>query len=569
MSDDGPSKVDVAAALKRLRGFSSNKTCFDCGAKNPTWASVTYGVFLCIDCSAVHRSLGVHLTFIRSTQLDTNWTWLQLRAMQLGGNAHAADFFRQHGSTTTDAQQKYNSRAAQLYKEKLQQMAIQSMKVHGSKLHLDTAASEEHAEEKRAQEKKNENVDFFAAHSENAPSSVWQQDRSDQAAADKKSRNGNSKYNDDGEGPSVDSNLDEVTSADSVGAVGKHTLASRKVTGKAAKKGKLGAQRVETNFDDMEKEADEMEKRRQESLASSAKFTVSSSAADDDRTKLSTRLAYQDVEVDRKKEEDRIRKVDPKKAEQLERLGMGIGARGKISHSILSDMTTIEQGRAGNGRGAESSSSNSRSYGAVDRQPAGDDEWDRLEDQPPKGYSSRYESKSAYSRDEPKWGIEDKMGRMNVNDRSPSGGSLSSYQDDYRPAGTAKTESSSRQVKKVESTSAAGDDAQKKFGNAKSISSDMYFGNSSGSGSDWETKSSSANRFEGKSSISSADYFGTGSGSNGSSSASRSSNYNYSNMQTPDLEDIKEGVKQGITKVAGRLSSMANSVMTNIQDRYG
>lgn len=109
-------QAEAQARFDVIRKEGTNSKCFDCGAANVDWCSVSFGCLVCIECSGAHRQMGTHISRVRSCRMDS-WGEKQLQVFAHGGNARLAQFFEANALPAVLGFQRYKSPAAEWYRE--------------------------------------------------------------------------------------------------------------------------------------------------------------------------------------------------------------------------------------------------------------------------------------------------------------------------------------------------------------------------------------------------------------------------------------------------------------------
>uniref|UniRef100_A0A4W6D027 ArfGAP with SH3 domain, ankyrin repeat and PH domain 1 n=1 Tax=Lates calcarifer TaxID=8187 RepID=A0A4W6D027_LATCA len=84
--EDGLEDLTKAIIEDVLR-MPGNEVCCDCGASDPKWLSTNLGILTCIECSGIHREMGVHISRIQSMELDKLGTSELLLAKNVGNSS--------------------------------------------------------------------------------------------------------------------------------------------------------------------------------------------------------------------------------------------------------------------------------------------------------------------------------------------------------------------------------------------------------------------------------------------------------------------------------------------------
>ncbi|XP_075247480.1 uncharacterized protein LOC142340674 isoform X1 [Convolutriloba macropyga] len=344
--------------------------------------------------------------------------------------------------------------------------------------------------------------------------------------------------------------------------------------------GKLGAQKIKVaNFSELESKASEQEK--YSSGVSKDPLTVEEEKRQlDDICKNAERVSLQ---------REKVRQTDPQKADQMERLGLMGGGSNRASnnrqqsaastaksHSALSDMVVIDQARATNNNSNGNyhnsfSSFNSWNSGGGGGRGFGDDSrggsrFDNMDDDDIFGSSRKRDQDQFFDAisDEPLKPV-DSRSNSNYGGGGGSQWSTSSNRNGY---GGGSVSNGSGAISSSSNNSGSSSQFSNKFSNAKSISSNQYFGREPAD----DFGSIDHSKYTGASSISSRDLFGGG-------NEGPTNRYSYSgggggggygggSYSGPDVEQMKDDLKHGISSLAGKLSRATASVMDSIQDRY-
>ncbi|KAF9992651.1 ADP-ribosylation factor GTPase activating protein, ER-Golgi transport [Entomortierella chlamydospora] len=309
-----PTKQEIQDVFKKLSLQRANKNCFDCHASidQNCWTSIPFGIFLCTDCGALHRSFGTHVSFVRSTVLD-KWTWEQLRTMTVGGNAAAREYFsKQPGVDSKDAKTKYSSKIGTAYKEKLAQKVKEDMLANPGKLSIDHHTEDANKFAAAALTTSCSDDDFF---------NNWNQPKK---AAPTSSQQTNAP-------PTIGFGATASRTSTTASRPVKSTLTSVRKTGTASKPMKLGARKAEgISFEEAEArakaEAERIEKLGFEAAEEERLQKLAAEKAREEAARAPQGTASSNVRSNYY--QANTAEKSRTSSEDLERLGMGMGRMG-------------------------------------------------------------------------------------------------------------------------------------------------------------------------------------------------------------------------------------------------